>query len=151
MKKPRLTVTDLTGLAPKEANFVIEYSRDFNGPRAATVSGFHPGKWADLLEKPHIDKALQQILSFRLESSHIDAEWVLMEAVDNHRLARQLGKISASNTALNMVAKHAAVDAYAAEKVEVASDRAVMERLLRARKRFRSNDNPDPDDEVSFF
>lgn len=151
MKRPRLTVTDLTGLAPDEANFVIEYSQDFNGPRAATVSGFHPGEWAKLLDRPSVKNALQKILNFRLEASHIDAEWVLMEAVDNHRLARQLGKISASNTALNMVAKHAAVDAYAAEKVEVASDRAVMERLLRARKRFRNNDNPDPSDEVSFF
>jgi len=72
-----------------------------------------------------------------------------MEAVDNHLIARQQGNISASNTSLGIVAKHTFVDAFAAEKVEVSSDKEVMERLMRGRNRLKEEEKPD--DEVSFF
>jgi len=74
---------------------------------------------------------------------------VLMEAVDNHMIARQQGNISASNTALGLCAKHKMVDAFAAEKIEVNSDKDIMERLQRGRKR--ANGGEPDDDEVSFF
>jgi len=121
---------------PKRINFVIEYSKDFDARRAAAVSGFAPDYGYTLRDCEDIQAALELILTYRLDSSHIDAEWVLMEAVDNHMIARQQGNISASNTALNLVAKHAMVDAFAAERVEIASDELIKERLLRARKRM---------------
>lgn len=148
----KITISDLTGLKPAEANFVIEYCKDFSARRAAEASGYAADTGYQLKEKEHIAAAIQHILTKRLEASHIDAEWVLMEAVDNHMIARQQGNISASNTSLNLVAKHVFVDAFAAEKVDVSSDKEIMERLMRGRKRLRQADNePDEDDEPSFF
>lgn len=140
---------ELTGLKPKEANFVIEYCKDFSARRAAEASGYSADYGHKLKEMEHIGAAIERVLSERLEASHVDAEWVLMEAVDNHLIARQQGNISASNTSLNLVAKHVFVDAFAAEKVEVNSDKEVMERLLRGRKRLK--DGEESVEEVSFF
>ena len=145
----RITVTELTGLVPKDANFVIEYTKDFDARRAAEASGFAPDAGYRLRDREDIAAVIQKVLVSRLEASNIDAEWVLMEAVDNHVIARQKGNITASNTALNLVAKHVFVDAFAAEKVEVNSDKEVMERLTRGRQRLSERDTPD--DEVSFL
>jgi len=142
----RITSKELVGLDPPRCSFVIEYCKDWSARRAAEASGFSPDYGYKLRDEPAIVEAINRILSERLEASHIDAEWVLMEAVDNHRIARQQGNISASNTALNLVAKHTLVDAFAAEKVDVSSDREVMERLLRGRKRRQLQD-----DDVSFL
>ena len=146
----RITVTDLTGLNPKEANFVIEYCKDFSARRAAEASGYAADSGYKIVNKDHVKAAIDHVLAQRLEASHIDAEWVLMEAVDNHLIARQQGNISASNTSLNLVAKHVFVDAFAAEKIDVNSDKEIMERLQRGRKRM-NKDEDKPDDEVSFF
>ena len=115
----RITVKDLTGLKPKEANFVIEYTKDFAARRAAEASGYYPDTGYELVQKPEIAAAIDHILNHRMEASHIDAEWVLMEAVDNHRIARQQGNITASTTALTLVAKHTLVDAMASDKQTV--------------------------------
>ena len=141
-------MSDLTGLKPKEANFVIEYCKDFSARRAAEASGYAADSGYAQLNKLHIEEAISKVLMSRLDASHIDAEWVLMEAVDNHLIARQQGNISASNTALNLVAKHSHVDAMAAEKVEVSSDKEIMERLMRGRQRLQQKDD---DNEVSFL
>lgn len=134
----RLTISDLTGftnLDPKYINFVIEYSKDFDARRAALASGFAPDSGYQIRDREDVQEVLQVILQSRLDASHITAEWVLMEAVDNHILARQQGKLTQSNAALNIIARHAAVDAFAAEKVTVKTDEEVVARLLRARKR----------------
>jgi phage terminase small subunit len=143
----RITIAELAGLTPQEANFVIEYCKDFSARRAAEASGYAADSGYQIKDKPLVAAAIEKVLVQRLESSHIDAEWVLMEAVDNHMIARQAGNVSASNTALGMVMKHKFVEAMAAEKVDVYDDRDVMERLLRGRKRM----NDDEGDEVSFF
>lgn len=145
----RITVKELTGLQPKEANFVIEFTKDFSARRAAEASGYAPDHGYKLKEKVEIAAAIERVIESRLEASHIDAEWVLMEAVDNHMIARQAGNITASNTALNLVAKHTFVDALSAEKVEVSSDHEIMARLLRGRKRLSKIDNDE--EEVSFM
>ena len=72
--------------------------------------------------------------------------------VDNHRIARQQGNITASNTALNMVGKHKRVDAFAADKIKVSTDADVMDRLVAARHRLsRVDDIVQEDDDVTFF
>jgi hypothetical protein len=145
MMKRKLTVADLLGLGsldPKRANFVIELSKDWDARRAAVASGYAADYGYKLRDEPDIQAAIDTIIAHRLEASHISAEWVLMEAVDNHLLARQLGNITASNTALNLIAKHAAVDAFAAERVQVVGDEAVKERLLRARIRRKPSEDP---------
>ena len=140
----RITVSDLTGLKPKEINFVIEYCKDFSARRAAEASGYAADTGYNLKEMKNIENAINIVLASRLESSHIDAEWLLMEAVDNHKIARQRGNISASNTALGIIAKHKHVDAYAAEQIIVNSDQDIMDRLQRGRKRMGESNTVEP-------
>ena len=80
---------------------------------------------------------------------NIDAEWLLYELVDNHRIARQHGNISASNTALGTIAKHVTVDALAKQKIEIddVTDRELLERLQRGRQRMNKTD----DEDISFL
>lgn len=135
----RVSIPSLGGfdLTFAEANFVVEYTKDYSARRAAEASGFNPDSGYDLRDRPDVVAAIQWVLSQRLETANIDAEWLLMEAVDNHLIARQQGKLAASNTALGIIAKHVFVDAYAAEKVEVSSDKEILERLMRGRARLR--------------
>ena len=150
----RYNVNDMLGvdISPKHLSFAIEYSKDFNARRAAVVTGYESDSGYALAKREDVQQCLNLMLVNRLESSHIDAEWVLMEAVDNHLLARQDGNITASNTALGLIAKHTMVDALASDKLNlnVQGDREVMERLMRALKRMLPP-SYEPDDEVSFF
>lgn len=140
MARSRITTSapELQLLSHKEAAFVIEYVRDMNPTRAATVVGLSPEYGHQLKKKPEIETAVQLILKRRLEDSDIDAEWLLYELVDNHLLARQVGNLSASNTALSTIGKLALVDAFAAEKVTIKTDEEVMARLIRGRERARA-------------
>lgn len=121
----KITVKDLTGLKPKEANFVIEYTKDFAANRAAEASGYAADSGHRLVKHARIASAIDHILNCRLETSQIDAEWVLMEAVDNHMIARQQGNITASTTALTLVAKHTMVDAMASDKQTITHDGSI--------------------------
>lgn len=75
------------------------------------------------------------MLRARAIEAEVDAEWLKLQGVDNHWLARQQGKIGESTAALSFVAKLAGVDAFAAQKVEIKSDSEIIDRLLRARER----------------
>lgn len=147
----RLLITDgvLFGLTPKEATFVIEYMKDFSPRRAAEAAGCMPDSGSEILSRPKVAHAIEMIITERLKDINIDAEWLLHELVDNHRIARQHGNITASNTALGTLAKHVSIDALAKQKVEidVVSDRELTDRLIRGRKRM-NNEN---DGEVSFL
>jgi len=147
----KFTEGKLIGLTPKEALFVIEYCKDFSARRAAKASGHSPDSGYQIRDRDAVTAAIQLVIEERLNASDIDAEWVLMEAVDNHYIARHEGNISASNTALTLVAKHTLVDAMASDKLNmnVHSDREVMERLQRGRDREHRRNNPDA--EVSFL
>ena len=140
----------LQGLSPKQATFVIEYCKDFSPRRAAEAAGYEADGGYRLRAEPEIAEAIDRILQKRLETSDIDAEWVLMEAVDNALIAKQLGNTSASNTALQIVGKHVMVDAFAADKLQINSSKEVMDRLRRARDRLQG-DQLDDDAPVSFL
>ena len=159
----RFTEGDLIGLKPDEACFVIEYLKDFDARRSAEASGHPADSGFKMRDRANINAAVQHVLIRRLEASDIDAEWLLMEAVDNHIIARQKGKLNASNTALNLIAKHTLVDALASDKLNmnIHGDKDIMERLQRGRNRAKERAEPQPkcdeliiipnDDEVSFF
>lgn len=133
---------EFAGLPFRDFNFVVEYTKDFNPRRAAVACGMEPESGYPYRKKPEIIAAIELILARRVEASDIDAEWVLMEAVDNVLISKELGKMSASNAALNIVAKHCNVDAYAAEKVKIDTADDVVQRLQRARKRIKPDDKP---------
>ncbi len=133
---PCLTIKELTGLEPRHAQFVIEYIKDFNSGAASERAGYTREYGYKLLLMDSIQEAVAKVLQNRFDNSVIDAEWLETELVDNHYIARQSGKLSASNTALNILGKLAHIDAYAAEKVHIASDEEIKERLLRGRRRL---------------
>lgn len=150
-----ITVKDITGLEPQEQVFVLEYTKDFNARRAARAAGYPASEGVNIREKPHVKAAIQVVLNRRIEMSEIDAEWILMEAVDNVLIAKQLGKISASNTALGLLAKLSSIDAFAADKIIVEGDEVITERMRRARDRMNNTEKhekqPDDDKKLSFF
>jgi len=138
MAIPRISIESLSGLKPKYANFVIEYCKDFAARRAAEASGFSGDSGHALLNREEIQDAIQRVITSRLKSSEIDAEWALMEAVDNHSIARQQGNITASNSALKLIFGHVSVDANAVKRmdVDVGSHTEIVERLKRGRQRI---------------
>ena len=151
-EKAALSAGDLLGLDISEVNFIIEYLKDYDSRRAAERAGLRPDQGNELLAKDRVQHALARVAHTRLQSADIDAEWVKQELVDNHFLARQSGKLAASNTALGIIAKLATVDAFAAEKVLTVTDQSVLERLQRARQRAQPEDDGKTDEQpVSFI
>ena len=138
----------IDGMDHQHVIFVIEYLKTRKATQAAEAVGYAPDYGNKLLKDPHIQCAIACGLQHAYNEACIDAEWVLNELVDNHYLCRQAGNMAGSNTALNLIAKHAKVDAFAAEKIELASDEQIRERLARARKRTVKTDS---DDKPSFF
>lgn len=124
-------------------SFIIELSKDWNVARASRVAGITTERGLMVREHPEVKRAIGAIQEHRLENSHITAEWALMEAVDNHLIARQMNNINASNTALNLIMKHSTVDAFAAEKVTLSVGEEVKSRLARGRQRMNQSLKPD--------
>lgn len=124
----RLTIANraLGALEPKHAAFVIEYVKDCSPRRAAEATGHAPDTGYKLLENIDIQDAIADIMQERLEEVGIDASWILFELVDNHRIARQQGNISASNTALKILAQLAVIDAMASQRLDhMSSDKSM--------------------------
>jgi len=149
-ERASLTADDILGLEVGEVMFIIEYLKDYDSRRAAQRAGLQPDAGNALLAKDTVRHALAKVAKNRLDSADIDAEWVKMELVDNHFLARQADKLTASNTALATIAKLATVDAFAAEKVMSVTDTAVLERLQRARHRANGG-TAEPEEETPSF
>jgi hypothetical protein len=134
-KKKHLTIDDLPHLERDRANFVIEYCKDTDARRAATASGLPADDGYKIRDELDVATAIQRVLQSHLSLQDITPEWLLQEFYYNHLLARQRGNISASNQCLNLIAKHASVDAYAAEKVKMTTDQDTVDRLMRERRR----------------
>ena len=145
---PKIRISDLLpALDTKRTVFVVEYMKDFAAQRAAEAAGFSREYGYTLMKEGDVQKAIEVLISQRLEDNMIDADWLLGEMVDNHLIARQQGNISASNTALSLVAKHKRIDAFAADKIKVSTDADVVDRLEAAKKRVKK----ESDDKVSFI
>lgn len=142
----KLNSTILKGLTPKKAKFVIEYVKDFAHRRAAEASSHDPDEGIKLLKDEQVAAAIEKIVTQEAEGMGVDAQWLLMELVDNHRIARHQGNIGASNTALLTIAKHVSVDALASDKhdVLVAGEKAIIERLRRGRQRVANEEDQGP-------
>lgn len=139
-------MADLTKIAPMDMPeisaqrnvFVMEYVKDFNGPRAAERAGYsNPSYGSQLLEDEDVQALIHWYIGEMRKDAAINAEWVMWEAVDNHRLARQQGNLGASNAALKLIGTLATVDAFAASKVEITVDEEMVDRLERGRERAR--------------
>jgi hypothetical protein len=134
----RLTMEDLNGMTPRQTSFLIDYMSDFNIRRACEKHGMSPKTAALWLKEGPVHVAMAAILCRRQKYSDINAEWHLLEAVDLYSISKQEGKLSTAATTLRMIGQHAAVDSFAAEKVQIDSADAVRERLDRAKIRNRA-------------
>lgn len=137
------------GMEDRHVMFVIEYLKTFKTTVAAEACGYPPEYGHKLIQRPDVELAVSLALRNRYEEACIDAGWVLQELVDNHFLARQSGNLAASNQALNTIAKHAQVDAFAAEKFELAGDEDKVAKLLRGRKRVKERDAGKPENSTT--
>lgn len=153
---------DMPVLQGKRNFFVVEYVKDFNAARAAERAGYaNPAYGNALLEEEDVQALIHWYIDETKKDAKISAEWVMWEAVDNHRIARQQGNLSASNAALKLIGQLTSVDAFAAEKVTHSLDEDVVDRLTRGRERARLVDGTDShndsgneivqDDEPSFL
>lgn len=140
----------LKGITARKAIFVVEYLKDRAVRRASEAAGFAPEQGYELLKDPRIIEAIEVIITDQMTEACIDAEWLLYELVDNHRIARQTGNISASTSALKILAQHVSIDALAKQRVEVevVQDKELLQRLQEGRKRMNTIEH---DTEVSFI
>lgn len=136
--KDYISIPELRHLTIGQAAFVVEYTKDFNTGLAAERCGLDPSQGGRLIEQKDVKHAISLILQRRMAQSDITAEWLLYEMVDNHTLARQMGNLSASNKALELIGKMASVDAFAADKIELKVGEELAERLVRGRERARA-------------
>src|SRR5690625_5222271 len=109
----------LQKLTHKKKLFVAEYLRDFNVQRAGKAAGIRGVEVAEVFNDEGVQKVIDEALVQRINDSSVDEEWLMWELVDNHAIARQEGKLSASNNALGLLMKHVSVDAVAANRVDV--------------------------------
>ena len=137
-----INTKDIYGaLGVQRGKFCIEYAKDNNGRRASLISHNDPDAWQDLLNDHLVIAQVAHIQQLQHDHQAVNADSVLQAAWENHHIARQKGNINASNTALTIVAKHSAVDAFAADKVQLSSAEDNVAVLMRARKRGQRLDN----------
>lgn len=141
---------DLSLLGDKEKIFVLKYiTNGYNGATAAKDSGHPSSASVRLLKKESIRSVIAVHMNARCKILGVDANWVLDNAVklfgrcmQTEKVIDQYGatgefKFDAANAikALNIIGKHTSVSAFNPDLVVVATDLAVMDRLVAARKR----------------
>lgn len=115
----------------KKQIFITEYLRDMNASRAAVAAGYDSDEGFKLKADKEIDDVVCELIQHEIISSIPNSEWVKHQLVENHKIARQMGNMPASNKALELLGKHADIDAFAAQKVQVQGDDVLIERLNR--------------------
>lgn len=124
---------DARHLSHREAAFVGQYIKDLRVGAAAERAGLSASIGSKMIAMQHVEEAICQALKVRQDFNGIDAQWVLMELVDNHYLARQDSNLSASNQALGILAKHSSIDAMAASRVLLVGEDELTRRLNASR------------------
>lgn len=97
-------------LTAKQQRFVEEYLIDLNATQAAIRAGYSENTaraiGAENLTKPDIASEIKKRQDKLGEEAEITAEWVLLQLVENHKMARAIGELPASNKALELIGKH---------------------------------------------
>lgn len=130
-----ITLRDQFHLTHQEFCFIVHYVKDNSPRRAAEAAGWSADYGYKVREREHVDAAIVHVLATMLDDALPDAEALAWEMYDNVIIGRQTGNLAASNTALNMLAKHKKVDAYAADKIKVTTDADVVDRMVAGRLR----------------
>ena len=103
-------------LTAKQEAFVREYLIDLNATQAAVRAGYS-AKTAEqqghqLLKKTLVAAAIATVQAERAEKCSVDAQWVLREAMDTYKAARELDKLSDAVSALKLVGTHIDIQAF---------------------------------------
>ena len=103
-------------MTPKQRMFVKEYLIDLNATQAAIRAGYSTATAYSIgqenLNKPEIAEALAQAQAERAQKCDIDALWVLRQAKDTYRAAREADKLGEAVSALKLVGTHIDVQAF---------------------------------------
>ena len=161
-------------LTPKQNRFVDEYLIDLNATQAAIRAGYSKNSARQIgdenLSKPVIAAAVAKAKRDRSESTKVDAEWVLRQAVELHMRCMQeirpvrnpkTGKqvydddgnalftfnAAAANRALEIIGKHVEVAAFR-DRLEISSgsELSLEERIQAGRKRAYKASKPEDDE-----
>lgn len=144
MKKLQHRLIEDLPLQVDEAHFVLEYCIDMDIHRVAAACNINAEQAFELRQREDVSAVIQQILRDRFTPYEITADVLMQDFYRLSHVAMQQGKLPTALQALDRVARLGMVDAYAAEKVELKSDRDVVDRLLRERKRRLAElENPD--------
>lgn len=108
-------------MTPKQERFVQEYLVDLNATAAARRAGYS-ARTADrigpeLLGKTCVAEAIATAKAQRAEETGYTARWVLEQAADVYRVAREADKLPEALKSLELVGKHVDVGAFK-ERVE---------------------------------
>jgi phage terminase small subunit len=97
-------------LTAKQKAFCTEYLVDLNATQAARRAGYSK-KTADvqgyqLLHKTSVADRIAELKAKRQERTTVTADDVVNGLLENHKAARDVGKYSDSNKALELLGKH---------------------------------------------
>ena len=99
-------------LTDKQKRFADEYLIDMNATAAYLRAGYNSSEAAarvsasKLLTNPNIVEYIESKQKRLSVKTEITAEWVIQEFIENHKMARELGELQASNKALENIGKH---------------------------------------------
>ena len=123
-------------LTDKQEMFCHEYLIDLNATQAAIRAGYSEGsarqQGAENMAKPVIHEKLSELKAERIESTKIDAAWVLKQAVKVHERCMQAEPVmsngeptgefkfeaAGANKSLELIGKHVDVQAFQ-DKIEI--------------------------------
>ena len=113
-------------MTPKQERFVQEYLVDLNATQAAKRAGYSADTahviGHENLSKPEIADALAKAMAERAQETGITARWVLDQAADVYRAARDADKLSEALKALDLCGKHVDVAAFKERVDHTSSD-----------------------------
>ncbi len=108
-------------MTPKQEAFAREYLIDLNATQAAIRAGYSRGTAKEqgcvLLTNPNVAQFVADGIAERAAQTGIDARWVLEQAVEVYRAARDDDKLSEALRALEHIGKHVDVGAFR-ERIE---------------------------------
>jgi phage terminase small subunit len=102
----------MMALTDKQKKFADEYLIDMNATAAYLRAGYKCSEAAarssasDLLTNPNISEYIESKQKKLEIKTEVTAEWVIKEFIENHKLARDIGELSASNKALESIGRH---------------------------------------------
>lgn len=126
-------------LQPWELAFALEYTQDFDlirACRAVGVTGVHVER---LMEDERIAEAIRAIMLNRQCAGDLNVTTVKEEMLSMYYITKQTANYGQALKALDMIAKHCHVDAYAAQKVAISGDEQIALILQKGRQRARES------------